>query len=538
MINTDNGLMCCMFHIIAVAGVGAANAARPIVEDLIRKVVKEEIQSAQEKFSTRQNRNSVDEATLSRPRSLGLKFLDKVSDSVLTGKEFKGKEGNLIRVSLVDNVTGNPVVSGPEASAKVEILILEAGPNDNAHNESLKDFNNSIIRENEKKKPHFPKPVYVYLDKGIGVLSNVKLGNDSCWTKSCKCRLGARMVDKFDGSMVKEAWTESFMVLDSRCKLYEKHYPPSLSDRVWRLDNIGKDGAPCKRLDEARISTVRDFLFLLSIDPQRLQKILGIGAKKWKTTVDHARQCIIDDIRICLYNSSAEYKTGVVFDTAGQFKGVLRNNQFVPIESVYEAEKAEAQKLLASAFENQGDIRYFGDETSFLHQFPCISNDKNATNSSGLDGSDGWNSSIVENIDRNDPSQPVTSSQGISSSINHSNSSCGFGSPSSRNVEYSLEPPLGASFRAPSFSMSDLDFLDWDSPLESFRGNEALFSPTFSNNDNVPEIPRVESYSDHQSNAGRKRFVGAVITLQCLFRIRKRVASVGDSQVHKRQRQS
>ncbi|CAA2983639.1 calmodulin-binding protein 60 A-like isoform X2 [Olea europaea var. sylvestris] len=484
----------------------------PIVEDLIRKVVKEEIQSAQEKFLTHQNRNSVDEATLSRPRSLELKFLDKLSDSILTGKEFKGKEGNLIRVSLVDIVTGDPFLSGPEASAKVEILILKAGPNDNAHNENLKDFNNSIIRENEKTKPHFPKPVYVYLEKGIGVLSNVKLGHDARWMKSCKCRLGARVVDKFDGSTVKEAWTESFMVLDSRCKLYEKHYPPSLSDPVWRLDNIGKDGARCKRLHEAMIFTVQEFLFLLSIDPQRLQEILGAGGKKWKATVDHAHTCPIDDRKIYSYNPSTEHKTGVVFNIVGKLKGVLRNNQFVPIESVYVAEK-----------------------------FPCISNDKNATNSSGLDGSDGRNSSIVENIDLYDPTQPVTAgreeersttiSQGISPSINHSNISCPFGSLSSINVEDLHEWTLGPLDKAPSFSTSDLDFL-----LESFLDNEALSSPTLGDNENLPEIRKVESYSDQQSNAGSIRFVGAVITLRWLFRVRKRVASLGDNQVHKRQR--
>ncbi|CAI9753916.1 unnamed protein product [Fraxinus pennsylvanica] len=500
---------------------------RPIAEDMIRKVVKEEIQLAQEKFLTGQNQNSLDKTITSRPRNLELKFLDEVSDPVLTGKEIKGKERTHIQVSLVDNVTGLLVVSGPEASARVEILVLEAGPNDNALNGSLKDFNNSIIRENDKTKPHFPKPVYICLEKGIGVLSNVKLAHDSHWMKNCKCRLGARLVDTFDGCTVKEAWTKSFMVQDSRRKLYEKHHPPSLSDPVWRLDNIGKDGAPCKRLDKANISTVREFLFLLSVDPQRLQKILGTGSKTWNTTVDHARQCIIDDRRIYFYNSSTEYKNGVVFDTVGQLKGVLRNYQFVPIESAYEAEKAEAQELLASAFENRMDIISFDDETSFLHQFPCIFND-NVTNSSGLYSLDvlDCNCSIIENIDRHDPTQPDTSSLGTGPSIIHSNISCHIGSLSSDNVEYSCELPLGASGQSPSCSMSDFN------PLWDIFGDSLISS----NNNQLPEIPRVESHSDQQSTAGSIGFVGAVITLQWLFRVRKKAASLGDSQVRKRQR--
>lgn len=55
--------------------------------------------------------------------------------------------------------------------------------------------------------------------------------------------------------------------------VYEKRYPPSLSDEVWRLKNIGKDGGRCKKLYGEKILTVQDFRFLLSIDPQRLQSV-------------------------------------------------------------------------------------------------------------------------------------------------------------------------------------------------------------------------------------------------------------------------
>ncbi|KAL2515716.1 calmodulin-binding protein 60 A-like [Forsythia ovata] len=488
----------------------------PMVEDLIRKVVKEEIPSALEKFLACNNRENLcnrnsNETTASRPRGLELKFLDEVSDSVLTGKEIKGKEGTHIKVALVDNVTGLPVDSGPEASAEVEILVLEAGHDNNADNLCLKDFNNSIVRENDKTKPHFPKPVHVNLEQGIGVLSNVRLGHDSRWMKSCKCRLGARVVDKFDGSSVKEAWTESFMVLDSRCKLYEKRHPPSLTDDVWRLDHIGKDGAPCKRLHEANVTKVKEFLFLLSIDPQKLQQILGAGAKKWKGTVDHARECIIDDRNMHVYcSSSSESKNGVVFDVVGQLKGVLRNGRFVPIESAYEAEKAEAKKLLASAFENRKAITLFEDETSLLHQFPCISNDSNATNSARLDSPDDCNRSIIGNIDRHDPTQPGTSSQGISPSVDRSNifSYLGLG-----------ESPIHSSNLDP--------YLEY-------------YGLTLSNDVNLSETDHIESHYDQRSIAGSNRFVAvaavAFMTRRLLFRIRERVASFGDSQVQKRQR--
>ncbi|KAL7238745.1 hypothetical protein ACSBR2_004777 [Camellia fascicularis] len=53
--------------------------------------------------------------------------------------------------------------------------------------------------------------------------------------------------------------------------LYQKHYPPSLSDSVWRLANIGKDGAFHKRLSKKNINMVKDFLVLLNINPQKLK---------------------------------------------------------------------------------------------------------------------------------------------------------------------------------------------------------------------------------------------------------------------------
>jgi hypothetical protein len=57
--------------------------------------------------------------------------------------------------------------------------------------------------------------------------------------------------------------------------VYKKHYPPALSDEVWRLDKIGKDGAFHKRLNQASIQTVEDFLRLVVMDPQRLRNVIS-----------------------------------------------------------------------------------------------------------------------------------------------------------------------------------------------------------------------------------------------------------------------
>ncbi|XP_073015038.1 calmodulin-binding protein 60 A-like [Primulina eburnea] len=179
--------------------------------------------------------------------------------------EIEGKGGTAMRLDVVDSTTGKIINSGPEASQKVEILLLQAD-DDNEHNWSTEDFNNKIIRKSEKEKPRVAKGMYVRLKEGVGILSDIKLGHGSSWKKRCLCRLGARFVDNSNGSKVKEAWTESFMVEDRRGKLYGKHYPPSLLDDIWRLENIGRDGGPCKDLYKENIITVQDFRFLLSID--------------------------------------------------------------------------------------------------------------------------------------------------------------------------------------------------------------------------------------------------------------------------------
>jgi hypothetical protein len=63
--------------------------------------------------------------------------------------------------------------------------------------------------------------------------------------------------------------------------VYKKHYPPALHDDVWRLDKIGKDGAFHKRLNQANIMTVEDFLRLVVMDPQRLRNVISPAKSLW-----------------------------------------------------------------------------------------------------------------------------------------------------------------------------------------------------------------------------------------------------------------
>lgn len=59
--------------------------------------------------------------------------------------------------------------------------------------------------------------------------------------------------------------------------VYKKHYPPSLTDEVWRLEKIGKDGSFHKKLNKAGIYSVEDFLRLVVRDSKKLRSVRFIS---------------------------------------------------------------------------------------------------------------------------------------------------------------------------------------------------------------------------------------------------------------------
>ena len=162
-------------------------------------------------------RNSGSGTHSSEIRSLQLKFLDEPSVPVFTGTQIKGKDGTPIRVALVDGITGQFVKSGPEASAKVELVVVEGDfDGDKRRNWTPEEFNNKIVREMEGRKSPLIGDVYLNLENGIGFIGNIRFRHTKCWSKRLEFRLVARIVDGFHGVRVKEAKTEPFIVGDRR----------------------------------------------------------------------------------------------------------------------------------------------------------------------------------------------------------------------------------------------------------------------------------------------------------------------------------
>ncbi|XWS37389.1 hypothetical protein CRYUN_Cryun19dG0038800 [Craigia yunnanensis] len=341
----------------------------PVLEPLIRRVVKEEVEVALRKHLNSMKRNGGKEVNSTESRSLQLQFLNNLSLPVFTGARIEAEECSAIKVAIIDALTGQIITSGLESSAKVEVVVLEGDfDGDETDNWTLEEFKNNIVREREGKKPLLTGDAFITLTAGIGLLGEISFTDNSSWTRSRRFRLGAGVVDASDGTRIREAKTESFIVRDHRGELYKKHHPPSLSDDVWRLEKIGKDGAFHKRLSRENIKTVKDFLTMLFIDSPRLRHILGTGmsAKMWEVTLEHARTCVLDK-RMHLYcPPGSQQKSGVVFNIVGQVTGVLSECHYVTIDKLSETEKIEAQNLVISAFEHWEEIISFDDEASLI----------------------------------------------------------------------------------------------------------------------------------------------------------------------------
>ncbi|KAJ6387065.1 hypothetical protein OIU78_016899 [Salix suchowensis] len=384
--------------------------------------VKEEVELALRKHLVNLKWNIGKEIDSSESKSLKLVFANNLSLPVFTGGRIEGEEGSVIKVVLMDTLTGKIVNFGPESSARVEIVVLEGDfDGDEGENWTPEEFKTNIVRERDGKKPLLTGDVLLNLKEGICLVGEISFTDNSSWTRSRKFRLGVRAVDNFDGTSIRESKTESFIVRDHRGELYKKHHPPSLFDEVWRLEKIGKDGAFHKRLNRENINSVKDFLTLLFVDPSRLRYILGPGmsAKMWEVAVEHARTCVIDK-RIYLYCPPvSQQKTGVVFNIVGQVIGLLSECQYVLLDKLSETEKArfshsfnlffitfffhqsflasytqpclqaDAQNLVITAFEHWEQVISFDDEASLvggssqLSDVPYTSSSPRTENSCG-----------------------------------------------------------------------------------------------------------------------------------------------------------
>ncbi|XP_072990877.1 calmodulin-binding protein 60 B-like [Typha latifolia] len=327
------------------------------LEPILRRVVSEEVERALAKLGSAslQGRSSPKRIEGRDGRNLRLQFRSRLSLPLFTGGKVEGEQGAAIHVVLLDANTGRAVTSGPESSAKLDVLVLEGDFNKEDDDDwTEEEFESHIVREREGKRPLLTGDLQVSLKEGVGTLGELIFTDNSSWIRSRKFRLGLKVASDFcEGIRIREGKTEAFTVKDHRGELYKKHYPPALKDEVWRLEKIGKDGAFHKKLNKSRILTVEDFLRLLVRDPQKLRNILGTGMsnKMWESLVDHAKTCVLSG-KHYIYYSDDTRNVGAIFNNIYEFSGLIAGGQFYSADALPDSHREFADALVKKAYDN------------------------------------------------------------------------------------------------------------------------------------------------------------------------------------------
>ncbi|CAN8239699.1 unnamed protein product [Cochlearia groenlandica] len=272
------------------------------LEPLFRKVVRQEVEHGiNKRLLTYSRSSSLRDQTLETP-TLKLMFRKSLATPIFTGTKISDVDNNPLEIILVnDSKSNHSIIStvNLDRPIRLDIVALHGDFNNDCNNNkwSSDDFERSIVKERDGKRPLLAGEVTVTVRNGIGVIGDVEFTDNSSWIRSRKFRIGVRVVKGSSGQGVSvcEAVSEAFVVRDHRGELYKKHHPPMLEDEVWRLEKIGKDGAFHKKLSSQNINTVQDFLKLSVVDLYKLRHILGQGMsdRMWEVTLKHARECIL-----------------------------------------------------------------------------------------------------------------------------------------------------------------------------------------------------------------------------------------------------
>lgn len=332
------------------------------LEPILRRVVSEEVERALAKLGPARLTNARSSPKrIEGPdgRNLQLHFRSRMSLPLFTGGKVEGEQGAAIHIVLVDANTGHVVTSGPESSIKLDVVVLEGDfNNEDEEGWTQEEFDSHIVKEREGKRPLLTGELQVVLKEGVGTLGELTFTDNSSWIRSRKFRLGLKVASGFcEGIRVREAKTEAFTVKDHRGELYKKHYPPALNDEVWRLEKIGKDGSFHKRLNNAGIFSVEEFLRHVVTDPAKLRGILGSGMsnKMWEALLEHAKTCVLSG-KLYVYYSEENRNVGVVFNNIYELSGLIAGDQYQPADSLSDGQKVYVDALVKKAYDNWSQV--------------------------------------------------------------------------------------------------------------------------------------------------------------------------------------
>ncbi|KAJ0434776.1 putative CALMODULIN-BINDING PROTEIN60 [Helianthus annuus] len=347
----------CFFVIVEALKVDSLQKFCSSLEPILRRVVSEEVERALAKLGPTKLSERVSPKRIEGldGRDLQLQFRSKILLSLFTGGKVEGERGVAIHVVLIDANTGHVVTSGPESSVKLDIVVLEGDfNNEDEQGWTQEEFETHMVKEREGKRPILSGDLQVVLKEGVGTLGELTFTDNSSWIRSRKFRLGLKVASGYHECVrIREAKTDAFTVKDHRGELYKKHYPPVLTDEVWRLEKIGKDGSFHKKLNKAGIFSVEDFLRLVVRDQKKLRNVLGSGMsnKMWDVLVEHAKTCILSH-KLYVYYSDDVQNVGVVFNNIYELSGLVADGHFYATDALSDNQKIFVDTLMNKAYDN------------------------------------------------------------------------------------------------------------------------------------------------------------------------------------------
>ncbi|XP_039172362.1 calmodulin-binding protein 60 D-like [Eucalyptus grandis] len=151
-------------------------------------------------------------------RNLQLQLRNKLSRPLFTGKKLEGEGGARISVGLIDADTGDVITSGPEASIKLDVVVLEGDFNrDDEENWAPEEFDSYVVKEREGKRPLLTGNLQVKLKAGVGELGDMIFTDNSSWNRSKSFRIGLKVASSYGGNtQIREAKTDAFSVKEHR----------------------------------------------------------------------------------------------------------------------------------------------------------------------------------------------------------------------------------------------------------------------------------------------------------------------------------
>ncbi|KAF9591606.1 hypothetical protein IFM89_004835 [Coptis chinensis] len=281
----------------------------------------------------------------------GAMLHQKLSLPVFTASKVEDEEKTPLQLTIADVQGNHRLPTRFSYPIKVEIVVLDGDfvPGD-CENWTSEYFDSKIVRERTGRRPLITGDVVVTMRDGVASIGDLTFTDNSSWIRSRTFRLGARVAPEstYNGVRIREAITEAFVVRDHRGELYKKHHPPSLSDEVWRLEKIGKEGVFHRKLNAENVNSVQDFLKLWVVDPVRLRSILGVGMSDriFELTIKHAKECVLGNKHYILRGSCYT----IFLNSICQVERILVNGMQYPTYEVIGAQRAHVEKLVRDAY--------------------------------------------------------------------------------------------------------------------------------------------------------------------------------------------